>query len=279
MSAELVLLALGLAASGGAAVWAAYRQAQQHFLIRVRTEWMREGRVVHYGPVGAHSYGSRPKSIYPGGTFGALGLVGGHLFFAGHRSGWKNASLAFEQVRWIGLRSITVQAGRATVKKRALVVHADSVGGWVVYTFTTGDLDELARQLAAQCGQMVHQEGREDFGPMNATRLTEDVYGQWHRDHADALYLAPDRLLFGWDSAIHLAQVRRVEVLARTGLESLNPFAGDLLRVEYAGADEGHAAVGFVVRGARKWAEAIARRTQVPVQVHAGRKKKRESSR
>jgi hypothetical protein len=279
MSAELVLLALGLIGSGGAAVWAAFRQAQQRFLIGVRTEWVREGRVVHYGPVGAYCYGSRPKSLYPGGTFGALGLVGECLFFSGHRSDWKNVTLPFEEVRWIGLRSIRVQAGRATVNKRALIVHAESPGGWCVYAFTTGDLDELARQLAAQCGQMVHQDGREDFGPMNATRLTEDVYGQWHRDHADALYLAPDRLLFGWGSAIHLVQMRRVEVLARGGLESLNPFVGDLLRIEYAGADEGHAAVGFVVRRARKWAETIARRTGVPVQIHAGRKKKRESSR
>ena len=68
MGTELLLLLLAGAGIGGigGALWA--RRAQDAFLGRVRTEWVRAGRIIRFGPVGAVSFGTRPRAAYTGGA-------------------------------------------------------------------------------------------------------------------------------------------------------------------------------------------------------------------
>jgi len=116
--------------------------------------------------------------------------------------------------------------------------------------------------------------GREDFGPARALRMHEDVYGEWHADREDQLYLAPDRLLFGWRSAIPLDDIQRLNVLHRGGLDALRPLASGLLRIEYRAAEGAIETVGFKVRRPAEWADAIAEHSASGLPVGQGRKKK-----
>jgi hypothetical protein len=277
---EPVILLMLIGAGSATAVWAFNRRARQQFVTSVRTEWVRAGRIVHYGPVLAAAYGSRPESVYWKWHFGALGLTDGTLTFIGHRGDTYNTSVPFEDVRAIQLYRITIHAGKATVKKEALVIHAEQNDHWNVYTFTAEKKQaDFARELGRLSGQRVQDipYGRDDHGPTSATRMRQDIYGQWEAERTAELYLAPDRLVFGWRTAVFLNQIRRLDVLPRSGvLAAINPFGEDLLRVEYQGADGSPQTAGFVLRGAEGWGDAIASRTRVPLNIHAGRKKKDE---
>ncbi|HEX3051162.1 MAG TPA: hypothetical protein VHP83_10945 [Aggregatilineaceae bacterium] len=74
---------------------------------------------------------------------------------------------------------------------------------------------------------------------------------------------------------IHLAQIRRLEVYAEGTRRSINPFAQDLLRIEYE-ADDKHVVTGFLLRHADEWGAELAKRTGVPFDKQEGRKKKSE---
>jgi hypothetical protein len=268
----LVLLVSALGASGAGGAWWLYRAERRH-VVRVQTEWVRAGQIVHYGPVGASCFGQRPSAILGGGVFGALGITDGKLVFTGRRRSRFDASIPLTSIRRIGLTTLPVQAGNIIARKRALAVHYDSPDGWRVGLFVTKEPAEVAQALAEESGLPIHDSGgeRDDYGPARATRMTEDVYGDWSPDREGDLYLAPDRLLFNWRDPILLDAIRRLDVIAKRGV---NPLAPDLLRVEHETPEGEPLVTGFVVRRARRWAEAILRRTEVPLDVHLGRKTK-----
>lgn len=276
MIPELVLLiGGGLAASSFAMWW--MRRGQQVHVNQVRTTWVRAGQIVHYGPVGASCLGHHPRATYGGGTFGALGLTDKRLVFDGYRSNRQNLSLRLDQIHSIGLTTLPVIVGRAVSRKRALTVHHTGPDGWRVAVFLLDAPVEFANTLSDECdGCIVRDTGqqREDFGPARATRMAQNIYGEWHADREGDLYLAPDRLLFNWRDAIPLDAIQRLDVLEQP---SANPLAADLLRVEYGTPDDADYATdvaGFLVRRAEKWAETIATHAPQPVDVHTGRKKK-----
>ena len=275
MTSEILLLIVGaLGISGLAGGWWWTRRGLSQHVIQVQTAWVRAGQIVHYGPVGAVCLGDRPRRAYGVGTVGAMGITGGRLVFDGYRRHIDDISVPYAQMRHIGLTAVRLR--RAS--KRALTVHYDSPDGWRVATFLTDTPVELAQALADECDLPVYDSGeaREDFGPAQATRLFQDVYGEWHTDREDDLYLAPDRLLFGWRDAIPLADVQRLDVYAQGGrLHGLNPLARDLLRVEHGPAEGDVEVVGFAVRGAEQWADAIRQRAASPLAVYVGRKRKK----
>jgi hypothetical protein len=240
MTPEILLLIVGALGIGGlTGGWWWTRHGLSQHVIRVQTAWVRAGQIVHYGPVGAVCLG-----------------------------------VPYAQIRHIGLTAVSVRRA----PKRALTVHYDSPDGWRVATFLTDTPVELAQALADECNLPVYDSGeaREDFGPARAARLFEDVYGEWHADREDELYLAPDRLLFGWRDAIPLADVQRLDVYAQGGrLHDLNPLARDLLRVEHGPAGGDVEVVGFAVRGADQWADAVRQRAAAPLAVYVGRKRKK----
>ena len=275
MSPELILLLVGGLSATGLGMWW-MRRGQNVHVNQVRTTWVRAGQIVHHEPVRATCLGSRPRSIYGGGTFGALGLTAGRLVFDGHRSNACNLSLPFEQIQYVGLTTVPVIVGRSVARKRVLTVHHMSADGWRVIVLLTSAPLEFANALAATCTCPMHDTGmqREDHGPTPATRMIQDVYGEWSVDREGDLYLAPDRVLFNWRDSIALAAIQRLDVLEQP---SVNPLTADLLRIEYATpgeADFEADVAGFLVRRADKWAEAIAARAPQSVQVQVGRKKK-----
>jgi hypothetical protein len=277
MGPEWVLLIAGALGIGGAgALWWA-RRGQRDHVIRVRTAWVRAGQIVHYGPVGAVCLGRRPQRLYRAGRFGALGITDGHLVFEGHRRDTENLSVPLANLRHIGLTTVRVWIGRTAIRQRALAVHYTAPDGWRVATFAAEETLELAQALSDESDLLVYDSGkaREDFGPARALRMTQDVYGEWREDREGDLYLAPDRLLFNWRETILLDDIRRLDVYAQGGrLRGLNPLAQDLLRVEYGEADETVEIVGYVVRGATRWADAIRQHAAAPLDVYAGRKRK-----
>lgn len=278
MSPELLALllgTLGLSGVSGIALWRE-RRAQQRHVIETRTGWVRAGRVIRYGPVGAISYGTRPQRVYQHGVPGAVGLTDRALVFDGRRDRSCDVSVAYESVRWIALQTIAA-AGRGRSREvRALLVHYQSAETWHVASYVLDDPHELAAQLAQQTGLPLEDSGpdRADYGPADASRARQDVYGVWHPDRDGALYLAPDRLVFDWRDAIPLGAITRLDVITRAGLAERLPFSDDLLRVEYTDADDERQTVGLVMRHADRWADAISRRRRAPLIVHTGRKRK-----
>jgi hypothetical protein len=264
------LLAL-LAGAAGVTGWGGrwwWRRTQRDHVIRIGTAWVRAGQRIHYTPVGAVCYGHRPP--YRQGVFGALGLTDGQIVFDGHRARTYNTGIPFQQVRWIGLSTI-----RTTLHtQRALMIHHDSTDGWRASAFIIEAPVELAHALSRECDLPVHDAGSEraDYGPAPATRMTQDVYGEWSPDREGDLYLAPDRLLFAWRSAIPLDRIQRLDVLTQG--DALNPLSHDLLRIEHESGDGDIDVTGFVVRRASHWADALQHRAAAPIRVFAGRKKK-----
>ena len=276
MGPELLLLILAGAGLGGIGGSWWIRRAQGAFVAHVQTEWVRAGRIIRRGPVGAISFGARPQGTYTGGVFGALGITDRAVIFDGRRSDRRNVAIPLTAIRWVGLTTIPVWAGRVAVHKRALAIHFEGPDGWRVGTFVADILDDLAQWVSQETGLPVHDAGAEraDFGPARAARLVQDVYGDWSMDREGDLYLAPDRLLFAWRSAISLDDIQRLDVISAGGLEALNPLSADVLRVEYRTADGEIDAAGFRVRRAARWADAIARRSARRLPVTQGRKKK-----
>ena len=183
-----------------------------------------------------------------------------------------------------------VRKGKNTVKRPVLVLHHEDRGRWNVSVFGIPD-QALIVSLLTILGQQTRLKpayARADFGPHDAQRMSQDVYGQWQPTTTDGdapsplilvaglngeLYLAPDRLIYNGKTALHLAQIRKVELYEQGGLQKLNPFSEELLRIEYEQGDQ-HQVAGFMVRSGRHWAEALGLRLNMPIEIHEGRKKK-----
>ena len=277
-----------------AVTWDAYASRNHRKAIRAR--WRRSKRDILFAPVITQFYGDKPRTrhtmVRP--ESGVLGIADGALVFIRRFSEHERA-IPFEHIHHVGNRPIVVQQGKHTARKQALIVHYERGGRWRVGAWIlTRDLVDLTRVLRAQVRHNTPYMGpdREDFGPMRAERLKQDIYGQWNPfdleirpydpddplpaslSEAD-LYLAPDRLLFDCHDAVLLSQMRRVEVYEKGGpLHELNPFREDLLRIEYETPDGERDTVGFEVRRAERWGREITKRAGIPFQVHEGRKKK-----
>ena len=284
MGPELLLLllgSLGLGSLSGVALWWE-RRAQSRHIIRIRTAWVRAGHVIRFGPIGAAGYGTLPQRTYTRGAFGALGLTGSALVFDGHRRTSSDVNIPYEAIRWIGLHEIPVQSRRIVRHYRACAIHYQQAGNWRVVAFVLDDPREFGEQLARQTDLPLVDLGdkRPDYGPAEATRARQDIYGEWTPERTDALYLAPDRLLFTYRDAIPLETITRLDVITRERLSNRLaerlPFTSDLLRVSYH-PDQGEPqTVGFLVRQPDRWADAITRRRASPLFVHTGRKRKEE---
>jgi len=197
---------------------------------------------------------------------GAAGIVGDALLFSGQRTHAWDVRLPLVAVRRVSLVTVRLHLGR---RARALTVHSDTPDGWRVTTLIGPALADLGAALAEACGLPVHDVGdaRDDFGPDRALRLLQNIYGEWHADRTADLYLAPDRLLFDWRMVAPLTGLQRLDVYQRGRGKTL-------LRVTYAGPDGASQVEGFEVRGAGRWAEALVRQMDVPLEVHRGRKRK-----
>lgn len=251
--------------------WWPGQRALAKFVRHTQTEWVRAGRVIHWGPVSASCTMSLPG--WSGGKVnGALALVDGGLEFAGRHATVCDRYVPFEAVRSVALR----RAYRWRAGARRLAVHAERSGRWQVAVFALDGAISLAEALSARTGCPLQDagSGREDFGPALALRVREDIYGEWHADREDQLYLAPDRLLFGWRDAIPLESIEQISVLeyAPGEVRRREPSRGELLRIMQRLDEETYDVVGFRLARATPWAEAIAVASGGSLEI--GRKKK-----
>jgi hypothetical protein len=265
---ELAIIILAILVLAGLLAGDTY--LQRGHVARVAADWTRAGRAIQVAPVGVICHGDRPASERSKRVFGALGAVDGALVFLGHRSHIYDFTVPLAALRWIGLRTQVRHSGHRVLTSRELVIHVDQPGGWRVYTFTDGKPLLYAPRFAEAAGLPLHDigTGYEDFGPAPAAYLVQDELGHWQQRSDDApepeflppdwdgahnaLYLAPDRLLFEWRNPIRLDQIQQVDAL--TGEAS--PFDEDLLTVGYT-ADGARHVAGFLVREADAWAAVI----------------------
>ena len=265
---ELAIIILAILVLAGLLAGDTY--LQRGHVTRVAADWMHAGRTIQVAPVGVICHGDRPASERSKRVFGALGVVDGALVFLGHRSHAYDFTVLLAALRWIGLRTQVRHSGHRVLESRELVIHVDQPDGWRVYTFTDGQPPQYAPSFAEAAGLPLHNigTGYEDFGPAPAAYLVRDELGRWQQRSDDApdpeflppdwdaahnaLYLAPDRLLFEWRNPIRLDQVQQVDAL--TGQSS--PFDKDLLTLVYTVEGVLHTA-GFLVHEADTWAEVI----------------------
>jgi hypothetical protein len=262
-------------AAFGLAVFVVQRMKRQ-FVNQTRTQWVRAGRVIQWGPEGGVCYGvSRPKSIYYGADFGVLGVVDRHVAFTGQRNANCDAYIPLEQIAGLVSFPIRVQQGKRVVEKKAVEVHTEKLGRWLVYTFTPNDPFQFVDAIQHHTGRTIPERSLpKQPTEANAVLMRQDVYGEWREEQLGELYLAPDRIVFDWHSLIHFSQIRRVDIFECGGLGSLNPFAQELVRIEYRSTEEKFQVIGFLLRGADKWADRLSAYTGIPVESHIGRKKK-----
>lgn len=275
MTELLLALAGALGLGGLSGLWLT-RRAQRAHIIDTRTAWVRAGQRVRFGPVGVVCFAHPPQTTYTRGLFGALGITEGQLVFEGHRDHRADLRLPLTHIQRIGLCRVAVRAGRTASHKRALSIHHQDPDGWRVTTIISDDPQDIAAALSDICDLPVHDSGtaRDDYGPTDTTRMTQDVYGDWFPDREGVLYLAPDRLLFNWRDAIALDTIERIDVLARGTWRDRLPLAESLLRIEHGAPDGARDVTGFVLRRADDWAGAIQQRIRNPITIRAGRKKK-----
>jgi hypothetical protein len=284
---EIVLILIAITVVGGALVWD-YAAQTQH-VSRTRGAWMAADRAVTIPPIRTICHGHYPPGPMTERIVGALGVVDDALTFTGQRADTFDFAAPLGAIRWVGLRTVVKRSWNRRVEWPELVIHAELAAGWRVYTFTEGPITALAGRVAEIAGLDLHQIGErfEDFGPLPAIYLVEDAAGQWQRitdlavdletlpdtwDGLDyTLYLAPDRLLYDWRTAIPLAGIQRVDVYAQRGASKFNPFDLPLLRIVYTDAAGARQVAGFLVANAGDWAGVLENLIAVPVAHHAGR--------
>jgi hypothetical protein len=245
-------------------------------------QWWLTGKPIHFGPVGATCYGTEPTGSYRNreGHYGAVGVVGEYFVFS--TRSWERFMVPLASITWIGVREITVARGKGTREVSVAMVHGEFQDEYHVFALASDEYFAILQQLKARCHLPIKDVGGlgESYGPATVTRVSQDIYGEWHEEDYGQLFLAPDRLLYARllhrSDALSLAQIREIGAFSRGGvLNSLNPFAQDLLRIEYVPTPDGKPEViGFLVRDGDEWADAIQSRSPAQIALHAGRKKK-----
>jgi hypothetical protein len=257
--------------------------------------WQENGLTILHPPVLTAGYGSLYDFCLPE-QHGIIGIVDDDVVCK--VEGYNQVSVPLDQVRWVGIHQSKISAGRSTTSAKVMVLHHEEKNQWHASAFVISrpsDLASLLRVIEEQTGLAPHN-GREDFGPHPAQRLTQTIYGHWLLASNDGkawealrqpkveekvklsfrLYLAPDRLVYNGYTTILLSQIRQVDLYKKGGPHQLNPFNQDLLRIEYE-QDDQHQVAGFLVHSGREWAEALQAHMHLPVEVHEDRKKKEES--
>jgi hypothetical protein len=234
----------------------------------IKSRWEREGRVIHFPPVLARYYGDGPDRVNTlNPDRGVLGVVDHRLLFVGMSSAGFEIGIPLSTIRWIS------QTGAQAVEHNALTIYREVSGEWRLDLWATDQETELIQ--AIQQIASVPISTQVDHGPIPALRARQNLLGQWERDHTVSLYLAPDRLLADWHSAVPLDAIRGLAVLPAAGLQ-FNDAA--LLRIGYADLDGRPQTVGFELSSsqAQAWAEILSRRTGISIDYESGRKKKED---
>lgn len=250
----------------------------QAFLARrIRAQWRAEGRHIKFGPVATSLY--RLNQIGEDTNnpdLGVVGIVDDQLVARSLFGKRYHFAVPLADIHHIGLQQVLRNDDSAQQKYR-VQVDFDAPGGWQACRFALKAWREFADTLVAETSLPL-PERRYDLIPTTATRLKQDIHGQWHADFIDKLYLAPDRLLFAWRETIMLDTIQAITLYDQQSLldklGTLNPLDRDLLRLDYLDAAGQPQMIGFRLIGARQWAEHIAEYTGIAFTIMGERKKK-----
>jgi hypothetical protein len=263
------MLGLGIAILVvGIALWFSKRQTTdpRQLAAQMQAVWQASAQTVRYGPIPATWFGFRGEDNFRG----VLAILDDAFIFTIRAEGPPDLTIPLNRLRWIGFWQ---DVGGAS-EKRAVRIEVEDPDVWRVLTFVPDPMEEFAQQLSEAAELPVdYSGGGVETGPIRAERLRQNVYGKWEADRHGLLFLAPDRLLFDWREPVFLASIRRLGVII---IESANPLAMNILRVEYEDAESVPHTVGFKLRTADDWAEMLHLRTDAPVERSGSRKKKGE---
>ncbi|HEX3051163.1 MAG TPA: hypothetical protein VHP83_10950 [Aggregatilineaceae bacterium] len=191
----------------------------------VRMRWLKQKRTIELEPVSVRLLPIRTQQTFntlSSTTPGVIGAADNDLVFEGEN--WENYHFRLRSIRWIGIKTIYIQENQGYTPKEALAVYPEYDGEWHAFTFVVTEADqtvpnklpnrirEFARVLAELSQLQLQTCAFEDWGPVQARRLKQDVYGHWQAaDSGDQslvvdifdqlpskreiLYLAPDRLI------------------------------------------------------------------------------------
>jgi hypothetical protein len=250
------------------------RSLRAGFVRSTKAGWKHEGYTIQWSLDNCLCYGTRPTSTYRDMVFGVLAVADGTVLFKGRLTANCNTKIPIDEIYGLGLCTIHLRRGNSLLYQVRTVVEIHTVewGEWQVYTFQANETARAALCNAIQSQRAYSIPERSTDQQMTATRanlMTQDVYGEWHEEDSGDLYLAPDRIIYGWQVLLLFSAIRRIAVVEHGGL---NPFAQNLVRIDYE--DTQMRTLGFLMRGAEEWAEMLSRVIDVPVESQSGRKKK-----
>ncbi len=222
------------------------------------------------GPLPAYYYYDwqhRPPDALP--EPGMLGLLvdgtGSTLVFVGTGETGVAVRIPLAEIHYLGRASAHVY------QWYSVSLYGPGADGWQIYTFGLSKQPEFLKTLAQISGLTVV--ASQDLGPMAAQHYRQDIYGVWWPGESWTIYLAPDRLLSNWHTAILLDHIRELTIMP---VPKARWSPDLLLRIAHIEEGIGLQTVGYVLPPdqAREWGAALHQRTQVPLNVVEGRKKK-----
>jgi hypothetical protein len=232
---------------------------------RARRRWLRAGRTIRFGPVKAFYCGDQPDNLNRSAPdVGALAIVDDRLIFRSVSSANFEIDLPLESIRWFGQANVTVQ------QFNALTFYVEPASRWRLYTIGVEDVEGVNRALQDIGGLALNPDP--DYGPVNALRCDQNIYGHWVPDHTVRLYLIPDHVLADWRTVVRFDQIQGLAVLPSGGL---SPAGSALLSIHYTADDGRPRGVGFALGWSKAfvWAAMLEERTGVEVD-QVERKKK-----
>lgn len=250
------------------------RSLRAQFVRSTKARWKHEGYAIQWSLDNCLCYGTRPTSTYREMVFGVLAIADGYVLFKGRLGADCNTKIPIDEVYGLGIS--TVHFGRRNSLlhqvRDVVEIHTVEWDEWQVYIFQANVTarEALCNAIQSQRAYSIPERSTaRQMTPTHAKLMTQDVYGEWHEEDSGDLYLAPDRIIFGWQVLLLFSTIRRIAVVEHGGL---NPFAQDLIRIDYE--DTQMRTLGFLMRGAVEWAEMLSRVIDVPVESQVGRKKK-----
>jgi hypothetical protein len=203
---------------------------------------------------------------------GIVGIADRSIIFHAIENNLK-LNIPIEHIRWIG-QQWRLRGQKPPKNMHQIGVHVEDQGHWNIYMFSTRDYETMGRVLSDLTGlplQDQYLSMMETFTlVVQATRMNQDVYGQWQEGQRGDLYVASEWLLFDWTEVIPIKDIRHVAVYESGHLPDL--VSVDLLRLDYVVGDQMQT-VGFLLSNARHLGERLAGTSLV---VYEGRKKKQE---
>ncbi len=127
-------------------------------------------------------------------------------------------------------------------KHNALTFYVEQESRWRLYTIGVEYVEPITRALQEIGGVALNPDP--DYGPVNALRYDQNIYGHWEPDHTVRLYLIPDHLLADWRTVVRFDQIGGLAVLPSGGL---SPVDLALLSIRYTSDDGRPCGVGFAL--------------------------------